>query len=65
MTTDLLRQMARTLSTGLPSASYVPAGDEALYAWVSGHLGVRIPRRACCLGHRAQATGGSSVVGHG
>src|SRR5512136_695334 len=53
MCTDLLTRMTRTLATGLATSTDVPADDEALYAWVADHLGVRIPRRACCPEHRA------------
>mgnify|MGYP001586928906 CR=1 FL=1 len=53
MTTDLLYQMARTLSTRRATNADAPSDDEALYTWVADHLGVRIPRRACCPEHRA------------
>ena len=45
--------MARTLIAGLATSTALPADDETLYAWVVDHLGVRIPRRACCPDHRA------------
>ena len=51
--TDLWSRMARALSSGLVSRRDAPADDAALYAWVADHLGVRIPRRACCSEHRA------------
>ena len=53
MTTDLLHRMARTLSSGLATSTAVPTDDDALYDWVADHLGVQIPRRACCPEHRA------------
>jgi len=45
--------MVRALASGLASTGAVPSDDECLYAWVSDHLGVRIPRRPCCPEHRA------------
>jgi hypothetical protein len=48
MTTDLLQQAARTLSSGLASNAYVPGDDESLYEWVANPLAIRIPRHACC-----------------
>lgn len=45
--------MAATLGSGLASGTAVPDDDEALYAWVADHLGVRLPRQACCPEHRA------------
>ena len=53
VTTELLHQTARTLSSGLAATRDLPAEDEAVYAWVVDHLGVRIPRRACCPDRRA------------
>jgi len=57
MTTDLLHQMARTLSSGLATTGDVPSDDEAPYAWVADHLGVRIPSRTCWPEHRAPFDG--------
>jgi hypothetical protein len=57
MTGDLLARMACTLSSGLSTSTAVPADDAALYSWVADHLGVRIPRRACCPEHRAPFEG--------
>ena len=53
MTADLLHRMAHTLSTGLATGTNVPDDNEALYGWVADHLGVRLPRQACCPEHRA------------
>lgn len=53
MTTYLFSRMAHTLSTGLASGVDRPRDDEALYAWVVDHLGVRLPRAACCPEHVA------------
>jgi hypothetical protein len=44
--------MAATLSSGLATATDVPAVDEALYAWVADHLDVRLPREARCPENR-------------
>ena len=41
------------MADALSSTAGVPADDEALHAWVTDHLGVRIPRLACCPEHRA------------
>ena len=53
MTTDRLPHMATAPRSGLATDTAVRADDDALYAWVADHLGVRLPRQACCPEHRA------------
>jgi len=49
----VLLQAVRNVAARKAQARVRPADDDELHAWVRAHLGVTIPRRACCPGHVA------------